>query len=124
MEIYYSPLIFVTKLSILLQYYTIFVASKTSLNHKIIHALIWVNLLLYIAIMLVQIMTCLPREKIWDPLIPGRCVDLAAVFISGAVINVVSDFTILILPLANVWSLQIQRKRRIGLTAIFLVGLL
>ena len=89
-----------------------------------IHALIWVNLLFYMAVMLVQIMTCLPREKIWNPSISGTCVDLARVLISGAVINVISDFSILILPIARVWQLQITKARKWGISAVFGTGLL
>lgn len=124
LEVYYNPLIFVTKLSILIQYLRIFVPSRSGKTYWAIHTLIWVNLLFYLAVMLVQIMSCLPRKKIWDPLVPGTCVDLADVLISGAVINVVSDFSMLILPIAKVWQLQITTARKWGISAVFGTGLL
>ncbi|KAF7509484.1 hypothetical protein GJ744_008047 [Endocarpon pusillum] len=123
MEIYYNPLIFITKLSILLQYIKIFAPSRTGKTYWSVHFLIWINLLFYIAVMLVQIMQCLPRAKIWNPTIPGRCVDIANVLIVGAIINVVSDVSILVLPIHKVWHLQMPRNRKIGVSAVFMAGL-
>ncbi|KAL8885343.1 MAG: hypothetical protein Q9205_001018, partial [Flavoplaca limonia] len=108
LQIFYNPLIFITKLSILLQYLVIFVPNSTGKTYWAIHFVICVNLLFYLAVMLVQIFQCQPREKIWHPLLPGRCVDLAAVLISGAVINVISDLSILVLPVAKIWQLQMR----------------
>ncbi|KAL8857491.1 MAG: hypothetical protein Q9178_005985 [Gyalolechia marmorata] len=73
--------------------------------------------------MLVQIFQCQPREKIWHPLLPGRCVDLAAVLISGAVINVISDLSILVLPVAKIWQLQMRTSRKLSLSVVFGTGL-
>ncbi|MCJ1438148.1 hypothetical protein MMC27_007535 [Xylographa pallens] len=68
-------------------------------------------------------MASLPREKLWDSVVPGTCVDLANVLISGAVINVMSDFSMLILPIAKVWQLQITTGRKWGIPAVFGTGL-
>ena len=42
--------------------------------------------------------------------------------VSG-IINVMTDFYVLILPIAMVWSLQLTTRRKIGVIAIFLAGL-
>lgn len=36
----------------------------------------------------------------------------------------VSDFTILLLPIVEVWRLQMSRQRKIGVSAVFATGLL
>ena len=53
--IYYIPLIFVSKLSILLQYMKLFTPTHTGKTYWSIHFLIWSNLLFYLAIMLADL---------------------------------------------------------------------
>lgn len=124
MEVFYNPTIFVTKLSILLQYERLFCPHRAGWTHLVIWALIIFNLLFYIAVMIPQVLACNPREKIWHPYIEGTCLDLAAILISGAVVNVISDFAILILPLFKVWRLQLSASKKLGVSAIFATGLL
>lgn len=115
---------FILKVSILVQYLKIFVPYRSGKTYWAIHALIWANLMFYLACMLVGIMECLPRKKIWDPLVPGTCSNEFAILIAAAVINIVSDFSILILPIAKIWQLQITTARKWGISAIFGTGLL
>lgn len=124
MTIYYNPLIFITKLSILLQFMKIFTPSHTGSTYWSTQFLIWINLLFNLAATLVQIMACLPRAKIWNPTIPGHCIDMPNAFIAGAVINAVSDISILVLPIHKVWQLQMPRWRKIGVSAVFMAGVL
>lgn len=123
-EIYYNPLILVTKLSILLQYIRIFTPSHDGKTYWIIHVIIWLNVLFYLSSTLVEILGCLPRDKIWNSAVSGYCVNLPAVLTSGAVINIVSDFSILILPIGKVWQLQMTLKRKLKVSAVFAAGLL
>lgn len=71
---------------------------------------------------MVSIMACIPRAKIWNPTLKGNCVDFADVLIAVATINVVSDLSILILPIAKVWQLQMSRHKKIGVSTIFAAG--
>ncbi|KAL8741286.1 MAG: hypothetical protein Q9190_006097 [Brigantiaea leucoxantha] len=123
-EIYYSPLIFVVKLSILLQFMRIFVPHRTGWMYYLIHLNVWLNLVCYLGIFLATILQCIPRDKIWNPTISGHCSNHHAVLIVGGVINVISDFCILFIPIRSVWQLQMSQKRKIGISAIFGVGLL
>lgn len=54
----------------------------------------------------------------------GSCVDMDAMLIASTLINVISDFAILILPIYSVWHLQALRKQKWGLTAVFIVGIM
>lgn len=74
--------------------------------------------------MLVQIMECLPREKFWNPTVPGHCVNLPVVLITGAVINIISDFSILVLSMGKIWQLQMSQKKKLGVSTVFAAGLL
>ena len=123
-QILYGPLIFLTNLSILLQYLRVFVPNHAGRLYYTVQSIIWLNLLFYIADTLVEIFTCIPRKKIWEPATPGRCVNISILVITTGAINVISDFSILVLPLSSIWGLQMPRKRKIALSAVFGTGLL
>jgi large subunit ribosomal protein L36e len=54
----------------------------------------------------------------------GRCLDVRAINIAAAAINTVSDLSILVLPQKVIWELQMSVKRKVGVSAIFLAGVL
>lgn len=121
-QILYSPLMFFVKASILLLYYRIF-NPKRAMKYAILFMGIFL-LLFYTANALVKIFLCSPRERIWDKRVPGRCLNLGSVFMSTAIVNVLSDFYILVLPLPSVWNLRLPLPQKLGLTATFSAGLL
>ena len=121
----YSPAIFLAKLSILLMYRRLFDTAGTGKTHYVIHILIWANFAFYFPYLGATVFQCVPRDRIWDPFITkGGCINLLAAFIAASAINVVSDFSILLLPLYRISKLKIPTKRKIGVLAIFAVGLL
>ena len=122
--IYYIPLIFVSKLSILLQYLKLFTPNHIGKTYWSIHFLIWSNLLFYLTIMLAELIECIPREMIWDSEVPGHCINISAALVAGAVINVISDFAILELPIGKIWQLHMSPRRKLGVCAVFSAGLL
>ena len=123
-EMIYSPAIFLAKLSILLMYRRLFDTAGTGKTHYLIHILIWANLAFYFPYLAATVFQCVPRARIWDPELKGGCINLQAAFIAASAINVVSDFSILLLPLYRISKLKIPTRRKIGVLAIFAVGLL
>lgn len=93
----------------------------------ICHALIWVNCIYYTVYVLLAIFSCNPVKLGWSSQVDlsteGTCLDLRAAYIVGAVINTASDVSIVILPQPWIWTLQLTLKRKMGLCAIFLIGL-
>lgn len=43
-------------------------------------------------------MLCLPIEKLWDPSVDGHCIDFVPAFFAPALINMITDFSIFIMP--------------------------
>lgn len=123
-QIMYGPLIFITKLSILLLFLRIFVPSRKSKTFYLVHILLWTNLVFYLADTIVEIFECTPRRKIWLPKTSGKCVNISSLILITAIINVISDFSILLLPMASIWRLQLEINQKLGITAIFAAGLL
>ena len=105
-------------------YRRLFDTAGTGKTHYLIHILIWANLAFYFPYLMATILQCVPRARIWNPTLKGGCVNLQAAFIAASAINVVSDFSILLLPLYRILKLNIPTRRKIGVFAIFAVGLL
>ncbi|KAF2972989.1 hypothetical protein GQX73_g669 [Xylaria multiplex] len=106
-EILYGPLMFSAKFVVMRQIESIFLQHKDKgISHLLAKTLIWANLFFYGGWMLSFILACIPREKIWNPEIPGRCINNDAALIASSAINILSDVTILLLPLAAILHLQ------------------
>ena len=83
----------------------------------------WTTFLFYFVDTFFEIFMCNPREKIWNPLMEeGHCFNASALYMATGIFNVVSDFSILVLPMVPIWSLQIPYKKKIMISALFAVG--
>ncbi|EKG09202.1 hypothetical protein MPH_13802 [Macrophomina phaseolina MS6] len=66
---------------------------------------------------------CQPMARMWDRTITsGSCIDGYAFGIFYATTNSVTDLTILFLPVFQFWNVQLPRRQRIGVSAIFMTG--
>lgn len=123
-QIMYGPLIFITKLSILLLYLRVFAPSRKGWMFILIHGLLWFNAAFYLADTIIEIAACVPREKIWNHDVPGRCLNIDVMILATAVINTVSDISLLVLPIFAVWRLHMRTSQKLGISAVFMAGLL
>ncbi|KAE8157854.1 hypothetical protein BDV40DRAFT_304749 [Aspergillus tamarii] len=121
-QIIYGPIIFITKLSILLLFLRVFAPSFKGITYLLIQLLIWLNFLFYFADTILKIFECTPRSKIWDEHVPGHCININGPILAASIFNVVSDFLILLLPIVCVWRLQMTFKKKICTSAVFVAG--
>ncbi|KAK0508429.1 hypothetical protein JMJ35_009513 [Cladonia borealis] len=122
--IVYCPVIFATKLAILLQIQRIFVTSR-NIRFYLVQSLIWINGLWYFINMFLTAFMCTPRAKIWDPAVPGHCfISFYVINYTSTIVNPVSDIFILILPISWAWKLQMAWKRKVEVTLIFGTGII
>ncbi|KAF2202989.1 integral membrane protein [Delitschia confertaspora ATCC 74209] len=122
LEILYPPAMFCAKFTILLQIQRIFASHQKNLIYWSIQALIGANFITYFATFVAFIFACWPREKIWNPHIPGRCISTNASIIVTSAINIISDVTILLLPLIGIKKLHLPAKKKIMVGAVFATG--
>ena len=115
---------FTIKLTILLVFLRVFSLGKNHSTFWIYHSLIWLNFFFYLIVTFLIIFSCQPIKKTWKPWIHGKCLNSPDIIIAIASVNSLSDFSILVLPQKVIWNLQMSFKRRIGVSSIFLVGLL
>ncbi|KAI4202643.1 MAG: hypothetical protein LQ350_002436 [Teloschistes chrysophthalmus] len=106
----YNPVIVLVKVSILLQYITVFVAHRGNLLHYGCHILIWLNVIFYTVLTLVYIFQ-------------GHCHSEHTRGVYSGSINVISDFVILILPLPIIIRLQRPSVKKIRPLLVFGFGL-
>jgi hypothetical protein len=112
------------KLGLLFQIRRIFTVNKKNVIYWVVWTLIVTNVISYSIFFFVFIVACIPREKIWNPSIPGKCLDMGPTMIASGVVNLISDLTILVLPLLSISNLQMPLKRKVGVSAIFATGTL
>ncbi|KAI9776829.1 MAG: hypothetical protein M1816_005080 [Peltula sp. TS41687] len=73
---------------------------------------------------LVPLLICTPLSYNWDKDIPGgHCGNQKAVYMATGVSNIITEFMIFCLPLSMLWRLQIPMANKIGLLAVFGLGL-
>lgn len=111
------------KLAILIQLASLFAPVKCRM-YWVICALSALTIMFYLASMIFRILQCIPREKIWNPSVAGTCIDSTAGILSSAIVNTISDFILLILPLNRIWRLQMPQRKKWQVSAVFATGLL
>ena len=120
-EVLYNVIIGCIKLSILLFYSRLFPTERFRKVSLLVAALIvaW-----FLACTIVSIFECVPIDTFWEPKSERRCVNLKQYILSNAVINIVTDLLLLILPLPMIWSLHLATERKVLVSGVFLLGLL
>ncbi|KAL8801760.1 MAG: hypothetical protein Q9182_004232 [Xanthomendoza sp. 2 TL-2023] len=112
------------KLSILLFYRRLFPHSNTSLKWRTAHAaLCAASIILGLISLFGTAFQCTPVKFLWDPTIPGgHCINFSAFARFTSICNIVTDVLILAMPLPIVWSLHLERGKKVGVCGLFLLG--
>jgi len=126
LSIVYGINVSIVKLSIILQYLSIFVPHrKVNLMFLGCQLVIWSHFIFYTVATFFEIFICNPRDKFWSPLMTkGHCYNAVVTNIAAGSFNAFSDFVILLLPQHVIWKLQMRWERKVGVSAIFLTGFL
>ncbi|KAI9889654.1 MAG: hypothetical protein M1814_005055 [Vezdaea aestivalis] len=80
--------------------------------------------LLAISTCIVDVFNCTPINASWNknPALKSKCVDPPTLYRVTAIINLVTDIIILLIPLPFIWRLQMSLRNRVALYGIFLLG--
>lgn len=65
---------------------------------------------------------CQPVQFFWNRLLSGHCMNLNTFYRVNTPINIIVDVAILIIPMPALWKLQAPKKKKIGLTVVFMMG--
>ena len=124
-SIVYGVVIMLLKVGILYNWTHIFVPrGSRNAFWWMCHIVLWINVAFYVTSSLMGISGCTPRERLWNPLIEGKCLDIPTVIIVSAFLNFFSDIIILLLPQKVIWGLHMSVTKKSGIAALFAVGVL
>ncbi|KAK2767930.1 hypothetical protein FQN53_006410 [Emmonsiellopsis sp. PD_33] len=117
----YGPAAFLTKASILLILTRVFAPFRNMV--LFIYAYSAVLLAYYIPAIIVKVRICMPVSHFWlGGSSKGSCLDERAIILADAIMSVLSDLTILFLPLFLTHSLQMPTKKKMRVVGILGAG--
>ncbi|OJK01866.1 hypothetical protein ASPACDRAFT_114385 [Aspergillus aculeatus ATCC 16872] len=115
----YTLCITFVKLSILALYKRIFSIRPMMQASNVVACIV---ILWCFGVCLIGAVTCMPFKKLWEPNLPGGCINLAQFYYGLQIPNILTDAIILVLPMKAVWNLQVPRSQKVMLSGIFLIG--
>ncbi|KAH7303145.1 hypothetical protein B0I35DRAFT_365508, partial [Stachybotrys elegans] len=119
-SIFYMILLIVGKLSILLVYLRIFPNRDF---RRAVYALALILIFHGAIFCLLTIFQCLPVDSIWDRSMESKkCINTNAIVYSSGILSILEDFAILVMPVRQTWQLNINRKKRFLILALFSIG--
>ena len=80
--------------------------------------------LFYLTTVPIKIWECIPRAKIWDRFIEGTCINIPKLLNTDGIVNTLTDFFILVVPINALWKLQMKVRKKVGIALLFTVGLM
>jgi hypothetical protein len=114
-------------MALTLQYLRMFAPNKT-VNAFVFYGSWFIMILITVFYTLTTFLTayaCSPREKIWNKLYPGgHCMNYRAIIMSTACFNIITDVSILLLPVTTVLRMRIPTKKKIVIIILFSFGLM
>ena len=118
-ETVYTVAVALAKYSILLFYSRIFTERTFKIALRITFALVtaW-----FIAVEITVLAECQPITSLWNFSEKGHCIDLNRFFLGAGIANVLLNTVILLLPLPMIWTLEIEKKHKLALSGVFMLG--
>ncbi|CAH0054997.1 unnamed protein product [Clonostachys solani] len=120
METTYCAAIAFPKLSILASYLRIFTTKPFRIAAYCVAAFVSATA---IAGIITSLTICSTFAGRWDTKVfPGNCRNILAYWKGMSVPNIVSDVVMLVLPMPVIWRLHIERRQKVALMFVFLLG--
>ncbi|KAK0736460.1 hypothetical protein B0T21DRAFT_383985 [Apiosordaria backusii] len=111
------------KVALLISYLRLFKGT----NHLWYRRVVWIAMFFVVAghlgCALTLIFACNPVHKSWDPTVDGKCLAPGPSFTAYAIVTIVSDVAVAIIPIPVLLQLKVSRGKKAGLIVIFLLGL-
>lgn len=107
------------KASILMFYYRTFPHNRFKIAVWCVAALVgaW-----FITMIFLTVFQCTPISFVWNKTLAGTCINVSASYMSTAIVNVITDFIIVVMPVPLILRLNMPNGRKLGVCAIFILG--
>ncbi|KAF2227082.1 hypothetical protein BDZ85DRAFT_58308 [Elsinoe ampelina] len=115
----YNGALTCTKFSLLFQYRRIFVTPRFQIAVKVmIGILVVYGLWTFFGCIFI----CWPIESFWNLKGTGKCMATWPIFIGNTVMNIITDFMVILSPMPVLTNLHLPKRQKIALMAVFAVG--
>ncbi|KAK1961162.1 ATP synthase F0 [Colletotrichum sublineola] len=111
------------KIALLISYLRLLKGTDQKGYRRVVWFTIAMVFIAHLACTFSLIFACTPVDKSWNPLKEGTCLPAGPSFTAYAVVTIVSDVVVAILPIPVLLKLNIRIEKKAGLIAIFLLGL-
>ncbi|KAI0011537.1 hypothetical protein F4779DRAFT_573135 [Xylariaceae sp. FL0662B] len=118
----YNPILALVKQSVLI--FLLRFSGIKSFIRQVVWGTIIFNTALMVAVFFTVIFQCLPIEKNWKPLAEGQCIKQFDFGISTACLTILTDLIAVALPFYIFLGLKMNKRRKIGLIAVFMLGII
>lgn len=105
------------KLSLLALYYRLFSVNRAFV--KWIWAIGIIQMCWFMAMFWIRWFMCTPVAKVWEPTLPGHCIDSNVLLVAGEAVNSPIDFVMVALAVYMVRSLKVSHAARWKLSSTF-----
>ncbi|KAJ2897447.1 hypothetical protein MKZ38_004678 [Zalerion maritima] len=110
------------KIALLISYLRLFKGTDKSMYVRTVWATIFFVFVSHLACTFCLLFACKPIYKSWTD-VEGTCLPNVPSFTGYAAVTIASDIIVAVLPLPVIWNLNISRNKKIGLAAVFVLGL-
>ncbi|KAM0480969.1 hypothetical protein ACHAPE_000281 [Trichoderma viride] len=111
------------KIALLISYLRLLKGTDQKTYRYVVFATIALVFLGHLGCALSLVFACNPVQRSWNPHINGTCLAPGPSFTAYAVVTIISDIVVAILPLPVLFRLNIRMAKKLGLIGIFLLGL-
>ncbi|KAM0254863.1 hypothetical protein ACHAQJ_006355 [Trichoderma viride] len=118
-QILYKITTCLTKISLGMLYLRIFPARKFRIA---VICVMGITVAYTLAAVLMTIFACKPISKSWNKSLPGVCVNSISIWYSTSVLNIVTDFLTIALPINEIRRLQLPLIKKLLLCGLFSLG--
>jgi hypothetical protein len=89
------------------------------------HFFLWVNVAWAIGMVITNVIACVPYEYNYNKLIADSCniVDQSKTNLAASIFNFLMDVLVFFLPQRVIWRLKISKKKKLGVSMVFMIGL-
>ncbi len=122
----FSIFIAVLKAAILLDWIRIFVPhGSRNFMFYACYFFLFATVAFYVSMVITNLVACVPYEYNWNKLIDGRCdrIQTGKTNLGASVFNFLMDILMFFLPQRVIWRLQISTRKKLGVSLVFMIGL-
>ncbi|KAK0709311.1 hypothetical protein B0T26DRAFT_652792 [Lasiosphaeria miniovina] len=111
------------KIALLISYLRLFQGTNQVVYRRVVWSAIVLIFLGHLGCTFALVFACNPVDKSWNPLTPGSCLAPGPSFAGYAIVTIISDVVVAVIPIPVLLKLKVSTGKKIGLIVIFLLGL-